>query len=165
MNKLQALIDAAAAQPEVTKLKPYTIPSRGMLATLALEAIGDNLTGPSKRPLSWVLRQAHRMPQEQRTAMLTPGRRPWVARITGLDERYGLAREFLKPLRDYRDSNSTCSRGVMLVFQLEEGSYFEVNELLSWKRERRYFCRSEGGSTVEVQESAVRTAMLERVGR
>ncbi len=129
-----------------------------MIATFRLEAIGDNHNahgGLARRDLRVVLRQMARVPAEQRLAVLTPGRRPWVARITGLDSRHGLAREFLRPLKDYRDANSTGSRGVWLTFVLRAGALYEVHELLSWQRDRRYFCHVEAGKLVELTREQV----------
>lgn len=126
-----------------------------MIATLRLEAIGDNYVAMSKRPFPHVLRQIGRVPREHLTAVLMPGRRPWVARITGLDDRHGLAREFERGLRDYRQADSTGSRGVWLTFVLRPGTVYEVHELVSWQRERRYFCRVEAGRVVEITREAV----------
>lgn len=137
MSALQDIIAAAARQAlESRAVAQYRIESRGMMAAVQLEAIG----GPYAR-------------------------RAWTARIIGLDERFGLRREFLFPKRDFRDGSGTGNRGVMLLFCLEDGSFFEVNEPLSWKRDRRYFCRSEQGRIVEVDEAAVRDEMLRRAGR
>ena len=33
------------------------------------------------------------------------GARPWVARITGTDPKYGLKREFVNSVRDYSGAN------------------------------------------------------------
>lgn len=134
-----------------------------MIATLRLEAIGDNHVGRggmSTRPLRHVLKNMGRIPREQREAVLTPSRRPWVAQITGRDARHGLARTFLEHLKDYRDANGTGSRGVFLTYVLRDGFLYEVRELLSWNRERRYFCRVEDGKIVEmtVDEVAARLA-------
>lgn len=112
---------------------------------LKLEAIGDNhqayfrdfdrniLTARkqvSYQAASWRLLQAAKLGYTK----------PWVARITGLDARYGLAREFLKAEKDYSEANGTGSRGIMLYYWLEPGIY-EINERLSWKNHRRYFAR------------------------
>lgn len=121
-----------------------------MIATLRLEAIGDNLVAASRLPFPRVLRQVGRVPREQLRALLTPGRRPWVARVTGLDDRHGLAREFERGLRDYREANGTGSRGVWLTFVLRPGVLYEVQELVSWQNERRYFCRVVAGKVVEM---------------
>lgn len=63
--------------------------------------------------------------------------RPWVARITGPDERFGLAREFIEPRRDYREA-SNSGRGVILVFALRPGIH-EVKEITSGRYFERRF--------------------------
>lgn len=51
---------------------------------------------------------------------------PWVAEVTGLSERYGLAREFLRPRYDYREANRTAARGVRAWWTLEEGRVYQA---------------------------------------
>lgn len=85
-----------------------------MRAILRLEAIGDD------------------------TAFITK-RRPWVARLTGLDDQYTFKREFIQGQKDYSQGNSVGSRGVYLYYALPDGVY-EVNAPVSWKRDDRYFC-------------------------
>jgi hypothetical protein len=81
--------------------------------------------------------------------------RPWVARITGLDDQYGFSREFLTAdNRDYRDANSIGSRGVMEYFVLDDGIY-EVHERVAWKRTRRYFVHVDGERITEVAREEV----------
>lgn len=129
-----------------------------MIATLRLEAIGDNHVGRggmAMRPFRHVLKNMRRIPSEQREAVLTPNRRPWVAQITGRDARHGLARTFLNHLKDYKDANGTGSRGVYLTYVLRDGFLYEVRELLSWSRERRYFCRVAAGQIVEMTAEEV----------
>jgi hypothetical protein len=121
-----------------------------MIATLRLEAIGDNLVRTARAPLHHVLRQLRRVPAEQRRRLLAPGARPWVAHIVGRTSRGGLDRRFLEGLRDYRDANGTGSRGVMLTFILYPQRLYEVNELQSWKRMRRFFCEAVDGKIVEL---------------
>lgn len=64
--------------------------------------------------------------------------RPWVARITGPDPRYGLAREFVRGATDYSRANSVRSRGVRTFYALPDGLY-EINSPETWKRTERYF--------------------------
>lgn len=128
-----------------------------MIATLRLEAIGDNHVGrvglARRKTMGSV-------PREQREAVLQPSRRPWVARILGPDRKFGLRREFLTGLKDYREANGTGSRGVYLTFVLRDGELYEVQELLSWSRERRYFCHVKAGKIVEMTAAEV-TALLD----
>ena len=65
---------------------------------------------------------------------------PWVARIHGPDERWGLKREFIRGIRDYTLGQEHHSRGVWLYFFLAPGLY-EVYRPTSWKHEERYFVR------------------------
>ncbi len=79
-----------------------------------------------------------------------PRRRPWVAEITGVDSNGRLQRSFLRGQRDYRDCNGTGSRGIVVYFHLYPGKVYEVNELLTWEKSRRYFCRVVDGRMVEL---------------
>lgn len=62
----------------------------------------------------------------------------WVAKIEGLDKKYGFVRVFQKGKRDCTGANSVGSRGVRLTYLLPPGIY-EVKEQHSWKRSSRYF--------------------------
>lgn len=68
------------------------------------------------------------------------GMKPWVAEITGSDDKFKLSRSFLKPNWDYKNANSKGSRGVMLWFILESDKLYEVYARASWKNSNRYFC-------------------------
>ena len=68
------------------------------------------------------------------------GMKPWVAEITGKDDKFRLRRSFLKPNYDYRNANSKGSRGVQLWFTLESEKLYQVYERTSWKQSRKYFC-------------------------
>jgi len=82
------------------------------------------------------------------------GLRPWVARLTGLDAKYGFAREFVHGQRDYSQANSVGSRGVYEYIPLKDGVY-EVNERLTWKRTRRYFIRVQDAQITEISRDEV----------
>ena len=134
-----------------------------MKAIIKLEAIGDNLRRLSEEMMKgnatagrFVGRLRGRMFRE---AILP--RRPWVAKILGRDERYGLARQFVKRQVDYSESNSTGSRGVYYYYHLDEGIY-EVNELVSWNNERRYFLRSGSGEVTEISKEEVEQWLNDR---
>lgn len=153
-SRLQDLIRQASmrlgsspAQPKVA-----TEPSTGMVASLMLEAIGDNYRDLMRHPNELHRRIGH-VPRRHILRLLG-GKGPWVARITGRDPQHGLAREFMRPFRDYRDANSCGSRGVMLCYMLPQGIY-EVNEWESWSRRRRYFVRSEAGKAAEISREEV----------
>ena len=92
-------------------------------------------------------------------------RRPWVAEIVGTDPRFGFKREFVCGFKDYNGSNSCGSRGVMAMYLLEEGAIYEVNELLSWKRSRRYFvCFDQNGVAEELTADEVRLSLGQETG-
>lgn len=80
--------------------------------------------------------------------------RPWVARITGTDATYGLARKFVSGQIDYSRANSKGSRGVYLYFPLKDGIY-EVKRHLTWKKDRRYFIRVEDVRITEITREEV----------
>lgn len=63
----------------------------------------------------------------------------WVAKINGIDEKFGFKREFLRPKTDYTLSNSKGSRGIYLNFFLEYGNIYDVSCRESWKSVDRYF--------------------------
>lgn len=73
-------------------------------------------------------------------ARFAPRPRPWVARLTALDDRWQFKREFIKGVYDYTYARSTGSRGIYLYFALAPGCY-EVYRVISWKHEERYFCQ------------------------
>lgn len=81
--------------------------------------------------------------------------KPWVARITGRDPKYGFARQFVRGQIDYSQANSKGSRGVYLYFTLSPGVY-EVYARLSWKRSKRYFVRAnDDGTKDEISKEEV----------
>lgn len=59
------------------------------------------------------------------------GQKPWIARITGVDPKYGLAREFVRAQVDYSRSNKPGTRGVYYSFDLSDG-YYELKGGSSW---------------------------------
>lgn len=71
-------------------------------------------------------------------ALYPPRPRPWVARLTALDPRWGFVREFVKGVHDYTYARRTGSRGIMLYFALAPG-YYEVYRAISWRHDERYF--------------------------
>jgi hypothetical protein len=119
-----------------------------MIATLQLEAIGDNYRRLAGLPIDQVIRRLGNVPSAHKGHVLDPKRRPWVALIRGRSEQYGLDREFLDGFRDYRGANGVGSRGVMITFVLHPGKVYEVHELISWSRERRYMCHVVAGAIV-----------------
>ena len=81
------------------------------------------------------------------------GNKPWVARITGLDPKYGLKREFVQGLRDYSGSNSMGSRGIETTWLITEPGIYEYNLPRSWKSTDRDFCEVvEGGTDIPISK-------------
>jgi hypothetical protein len=57
---------------------------------------------------------------------------PWCARVAGTCSRYGLQREFIKPLNDWRNAHKAWSGniyGVTSTFPLRDGNVYEVSRL------------------------------------
>lgn len=117
-----------------------------MRAVLRIEVIGDVYFAYKQRDgMGWAGAKKYR------NALGPNATRPWVARIVGLDNLYGLRREFLRcTSKDYRRANSIGSRGVFEYYTLTDGVY-EVNRRISWRRTRRYFILVDGGEYVEVE--------------
>lgn len=85
----------------------------------------------------------------------TPPRSSWVAEITGPDEKYGLARTFLRGKMDYSKANSKGSRGIWAEYILSQGKVYEVKSQESWGQSRRYFCTvGDEGDIIEINEEA-----------
>jgi hypothetical protein len=117
-----------------------------MKASLAIEAIGDNIDQLSRdsaefwarairRPGGWELfgtRQSY-----------------WVAEIVGPSERYELERHFLRGKRDYSRANSVGSRGVWIYYLLESGRVYEVQRRVTWGTSERFFCRVNTDGAIE----------------
>lgn len=83
----------------------------------------------------------------------TPPRSSWVAEITGPDEKYGLARSFLRCKMDYSKANGKGSRGVLAEYILSQGKIYEVKQQETWKRSIRYFCTvGDEGDIVKLDE-------------
>lgn len=78
----------------------------------------------------------------------------WVARLMGLDERYGFKREFVRGQADWSCAKMTGSRGIFVYYALTTGLY-EVNERVSWKHVRRYFIRVEDAQYSEISKDEV----------
>jgi hypothetical protein len=81
--------------------------------------------------------------------------RPWVARITGTDTKFGLARDFLAYVRDYANADKK-GRGIVRQFTLRDGELYEVSAPVSaYKPPRRYFVGVVDAKVVEVEASLV----------
>lgn len=78
----------------------------------------------------------------------------WVAKITGLDDKFGFKREFLRGTRDYSQANSTGSRGIFCYYPLKPGLY-EINERVNWKRVKHWFAKVENCKIIEITKDEV----------
>ncbi|MGN6107697.1 MAG: hypothetical protein ACTHU0_21485 [Kofleriaceae bacterium] len=130
-----------------------------MIGTIGLEEIW----GYSKEDLAWKKLWRGRGNYVAASTIGPERRRPWVARITGRDAKFGLGREFVEAKRDYSEATGSGKRGVKLWFLLEEGGYFEVCEWLSARRQRRYFVKVVEGYVREVERAEVE-AWLDKGG-
>lgn len=68
-----------------------------------------------------------------------PSTRPWVAKITGLSQKYGFEREFIKGKKDLSKSSGNGNRGVYLRFVVDSGHLYEVKRRTSWRSLERFF--------------------------
>ena len=86
-----------------------------------------------------------------------PNTQPWIARITGLCDKYKYRREFIRARRNYHSANSAGTRGIYYEFYFEASPHdvFEVWHKPSWKRAERYFCRFVNGEPVRISEDQV----------
>lgn len=87
--------------------------------------------------------------------------RPWVAKVTGRDDVYGLEREFLDHLNDYDKATKNTRRGVLWWFILDDGFLYQVQENVGSQRHRRYFAKVDDGLVVEVDQEEA-NAWLDR---
>lgn len=87
------------------------------------------------------------------------GSKPWVARITGIDPKYGLAREFVNGIADYSRSNRPGTRGIYYSFDLADGIY-EIKGGNSWgSAGSRGFLLVRGGASEPIAMAAVLDAI------
>lgn len=88
-------------------------------------------------------------------------KRPWVARIVGVRPRFGFARQFVRPRRDYSKSEKRMSgkiAGIVDCFLLEAGWVCEIFEPGPGGRkhpDRRFFARVKQGGLERLSEEEV----------
>jgi hypothetical protein len=128
------------------------------VVTLCLEAIGDDLAAMVRANRRHPDR-IHTLPVRYWKHVYSGIRQPWVAEITGIRPSGRFEHRFLSGKKDYSRANSAGSRGVYCFFHLWPDRIYEVNELLSWTRHRRYFCRVEEGRIIELSEREVRACL------
>lgn len=89
----------------------------------------------------------------------------FVAEISGLDPRYGFARQFLRGSKDYSRSNSKGSRGVFKWYILESGRIYDVQRQVTWKRLERFYCTvDEAGDIIKLTKEEVDARLRRRAG-
>lgn len=95
-----------------------------------------------------------------------PSMNPWVAEITGRDERFGLARVFVPAKRDYRETNSQATRGVWFWWTLESGRIYETRYRESWGGgfTRKFLRVGNGGEVEDVDREEVERWLNEASG-
>lgn len=120
--------------------REFLVADPGPYFSLCLEAIG-----------------AH--PPKHLAPFYSPTPREWVAQIMGVDGRGKFVRAFLSGNRDYTNSNSAGSRGVMTTFNLQNGPIYEVSSPRSWRDTERYFCRIVDGSLVKITDDEVKSCL------
>lgn len=86
--------------------------------------------------------------------------RPWVARLTGLDERFGFRRDFVRGVYDYTRANGKRGgRGIYIYYALPPGLY-EVYRPISWKHHERFFiCVDDQGDIIRVTREEVEACL------
>lgn len=124
-------------------------------AALRLEVIGEYYQWvAANRKNSKIVRH---LPLREEINIIRYGQRkfrPWVARLTGLDNRFGFQREFLVGMRDYSRADARCFRGIFEYFSLFPGVY-EINECIKPGQARRYFVRVEDAQIIEIGKEEV----------
>ena len=117
---------------------------------LKLECIGER----SNREERLIQRIVDKAAPEYAPFFKPENRAPWVARILGPDPRYGLKREFVRGDKWFGEASANWNRGVYLHYDLADGIY-EVHELVSWQRARRYFIRVAADESTEMTKEEV----------
>ena len=118
------------------------------VVTLRLEHPGENYdTGKAHHEERF--RRGHMRVDEMKKHFVD--RRPWVAEITGWDEKP--ERSFLDGHKDYKRADRRGERGVCRTFHLRSGRVYEVRHYTSWSNEERYFCRIQDGRICRLDEN------------
>ena len=132
-----------------------------MKAILKIECVGDDSVAHVK-----LARSITKDLLGGRTASAVFGTAParyFVAEITGTDEKFGYKRIFLPCNKDYRNSNSTGSRGVVAHYLIDSGKIYDVKSPDSWRSSERYFCTvDECGDIVKLTKEEVDTCLKNR---
>lgn len=125
--------------------------------TLKIEAIGDNNDQAIRQASGFLDAIIGGVAGEAMVGKLPASY--FVAEITGFHPKFKYERKFLKGQKDYSEANSKGSRGVYVYYYLEEGKIYDVKKPVSWKNDRRFFCRIEGNTRIEMEESEVKECL------
>lgn len=124
-----------------------------MKASLKIEAIGNN-SYQEMRLYRSVMNECFPGAGD----LLLPGikKNYWVAKICGIDKKFGYAREFVRGKTDYRNANSKGSRGVCVYFILDSGCIYEILQPITWIRSKRWFgLVDDNGDIIEIDKEGV----------
>jgi hypothetical protein len=89
--------------------------------------------------------------------------KPWIARITGPDPKYRLARAFEAGVRDYGATNGVGSRGMSTTWALGDGVY-EISIPKSSKSIDRYFAEVKDGQMQRLTAAEVINLVTQATG-
>jgi hypothetical protein len=89
------------------------------------------------------------------------GNKPWIARITGPDPKYRLARAFEAGIRDY--GGAVGSRGISTTWVLADGVY-EISIPKSSKSIDRYFAEVKDGQIQRLTAAEVIKMVTQATG-
>lgn len=79
---------------------------------------------------------------------------PWVARITGTNDHFGFAREFVRPVYDY--TNATRKGKNARVYYFLAPGIYETKYPISWRHDTRFFFQvNESGEWDEISKNEV----------
>lgn len=109
-----------------------------MKAHIKLELFGDN----ARQMMRFYTNAINEVIPGLGTVTMGKGLPPscWVAEIVGFHPKYKFERNFLKPSKDYSQSNSKGSRGIFVSYFPEYNKIHEIKAKYSWKSIDRYFC-------------------------
>lgn len=85
-------------------------------------------------------------------------RRPWVAQITGPDEKYEYARRFLRPHREYDHKD----RPSVLWYTLKEGRLYDVHRHVKGSKTERVFLHVRQGVPVVISREELDAELARR---
>lgn len=87
----------------------------------------------------------------------TPGtrRKPWIAKILGIDDKYKYKREFLKHQEDYSHAGREMTRDVYWYFHLQPDTIYEIFIHKNWQKDERYFAVVTNGKLIKIPEENI----------